>query len=147
MSEDTFRLIYQSRYQIPSDQHRAEIGTLFGKARSNNKKLGITGELLVFGDAFVQALEGDETIVRDLFATIEKDYRHDSVAVVEAGGVPERVFSKWSMARVSEDGAPDITLIAHVDGIHRAATRDTTPEQETVLDVMREAARSGSHAN
>lgn len=147
MSEDTFRLIYRSRNQIPADQRKVELGTLFGKARSNNKKHGITGALLVFGDTFVQALEGDESVVRDLFATIEKDYRHDSVALVETGDVPERVFSKWSMARVSEDGAPDIALIAHVDGIHRAATRNTTPEQETVLDVMREAARSGSTAN
>lgn len=146
MPEDTFRLIYRSRNQIPSDQRKAELGVLFGRARSNNKKQGVTGALLVFGDTFVQALEGDESTVRDLFATIEKDYRHDSVAVVEAGDVAERVFSKWSMARVSEDGAPDITLIAHVDGIHRAATRDTTPEQETVLDVMRQAARSGSDA-
>ncbi len=147
MPEDTFRLIYRSRNQIPAEQRKVELGTLFGKARSNNKKHGVTGALLVFGDTFVQALEGDESVVRDLFATIEKDYRHDSVALVETGDVPERVFAKWSMARVSEGDAPDITLIAHVDGIHRAATRNTTPEQETVLDVMREAARNGSNAN
>ena len=146
MPEDTFRLIYRSRNQIPAGQRKAELGTLFGKARSNNKKQGVTGALLVFGDTFVQALEGDESVVRDLFATIEKDYRHDSVTLVETRDVPERVFAKWSMARVSEDGAPDIALIAHVDGIHRAAIQNTTPEQETVLDVMREAARSGSDA-
>jgi len=146
MSEDTFRLIYRSRNQIPAEQRKVELGALFGKARSNNKKHDITGALLLSDDWFVQALEGDETAVRDLFAHIEKDYRHDAVSVVESGGVPERVFSKWSMARVSEDGAPDITLIAHVDGIHRASTRGTTPEQETVLDVMREAAQSGSNA-
>lgn len=66
----------------------------------------MTGALLVFGEAFVQALEGEETIVRDLYATIEKDYRHDGVALVEAGAVPERVFAKWSMARVSETAGP-----------------------------------------
>lgn len=147
MPEETFRLIYRSRNQIPVDQRKVELGSLFGKARSNNKKQSITGALLVFGDTFVQALEGDESAVRDLFATIEKDYRHDSVTVVETGDVPERVFAKWSMARVSEDGSPDIALIAHVDGIHRAATQNTTPEQETVLDVMREAARSDSNAS
>ena len=94
MPEDILRLIYRSHNQIPSDQRRAERGVLFGKARSNSKKQDVTGALLVLGDVFVQALEGDETIVRDLFATNEKDYRHDSVGGVEAGDVPERVFSK-----------------------------------------------------
>jgi len=68
------------------------------------------------------------------------------VALAETGDVPERVLAKWPVARVSGDGAPDIALIARVDGIHRADTQNTTPEQETMLDVMREAARSGSDA-
>ena len=37
-------------------------------------------------------------------------------------------------------------LIAHRDGISPAASRGTTPDQETVLDVMRQAVRSDTHA-
>lgn len=146
MSEDTFRLIYRSRNQIPADQRTVGLGTLLGKTRSNNKKQAPPAHCSFSGDTFGQASESDESIVRDLFATIGKDYRHDSVALVETGDVPERVLAKWPVARVSGDGAPDIALIARVDGIHRADTQNTTPEQETVLDVMREAARSGSDA-
>lgn len=36
---------------------------------------------------------------------------------------PGRVFGHWSMARVSEDGEPDIPLIAQTDGISPAAGR------------------------
>lgn len=142
----TFRLIYRSRNLIPGDQRKTELGSLFGTARSNNKQQGITGALLLSDDWFVQALEGDETAVRALFAHIEKDPRHDSVSVIETGSAGERVFSKWAMARVAADGEPDIALIAHVDGIHRAARRSTTPDQESVLDTMRDAARGDSHA-
>ena len=54
--------------------------------------------------------------------------------------VSGRVFGHWSMARVSEDGEPDIPLIAHTDGISPAAGRRISPEAAQVLDVMREAA-------
>jgi hypothetical protein len=45
------------------------------------------------------------------------------------------------MARVAAEGEKDIALIAHVDGIHRAAPQRTTDDQESVLDRMRDAAR------
>lgn len=75
-----------------------------------------------------------------MFARIERDSRHDAVELVNTG-VEERVFARWAMAN---DDKPDIPLIAHVDGIHRAAGRATTADQESVLDVMREAARGGA---
>jgi DNA gyrase inhibitor GyrI len=143
-SEETFRLMYRSRNRIPADRRKVELGALFSEARSNNKKQQITGALLTSGDCFVQVLEGEETAVRSLFSRIETDPRHDSVSLLETQPVDGRVFSRWAMAKVSEEGKPDIPLIAHVDGISPAAGRGTTPEQEAVLDVMRDAAR-GSH--
>ena len=50
------------------------------------------------------------------------------------------------MARVSADGEPDIPMIAHKDGIAPAASRGTTPAQEAVLDVLRQATRDDAHA-
>jgi Sensors of blue-light using FAD len=61
--------------------------------------------------------------VRALFATIERDGRHEEVSIMEIGEVPERLFSRWAMARVSADGDPDIPLIARTDGISPAASR------------------------
>lgn len=135
-----FRLEYRSHNRIPAADRKVEHGELFGLARSFNKRSNICGALLLHGDTFVQVLEGDESAVRDLCAHIEKVWRHDTVTIVETATVPERVFGRWAMARVAAEGEPDITLIAHVDGIHRAASRGTTPEQEAVLDVMRHAA-------
>lgn len=137
----TFRLMYRSRDLIADSERGVALGTLFSTARANNKALGISGALLVDSDRFVQTLEGEEVAVRALFARIEKDERHDHVELLSAGTVAGRVFARWSMARVGQDGQPDIPLIAHVDGISPAAGRGTTPEQDSVLDVMRAAAR------
>ncbi len=97
-------------------------------------------------DWFVQVLEGQECAVRSLYALIEKDPRHDSVSLLETRTVDERVFSRWAMAKVAEDGEPDIPLIAHRDGISPAAGRGTTPEQDELLAFMRDSAVGDSHA-
>ncbi len=136
----TFRLMYRSRDRISPDERKVALGALFTKARSNNKALGVTGALLVDGDQFVQTLEGDEPEVRTLFDRIKADPRHDSVELISTEMVPERVFARWSMARVGHDGEPDIALIAHTDGISPASSRGGTPGQVGVLEAMRRAA-------
>lgn len=138
-----YRLLYRSRSRIPEPTRRAELGQLFTAARSHNKQKGITGALLLSEDVFVQTLEGEEQEVQALLARIRADTRHDSLEVLETGLVDSRVFARWAMAKVAEaDDQPDINLIAHEKGIHTAASRgDATPQQEAVLQVMRDAAR------
>lgn len=138
----SFRLIYRSRSRIPAERRKAALGTLFSTARSKNKLADITGALLIKDDWFVQTLEGDETAVRALYARIESDPRHDSLALLQATLVDERVFSRWSMAELSEDPEEqDTFLIAHKDGISPAASLHPTTQQESVLRTMRAAAR------
>lgn len=144
MSDDpTFRLIYRSHNRIPVHDRKAELGAIFSKARSSNSKKDVTGALLTHEDWFVQALEGDESTVRDLYERIYRDRRHEKVAVLFAEQVPDRVFSRWAMARVSADGEPDIPLIMNIQkgGAVPAARRPTTPEQESLLDFMRDSIR------
>ena len=140
-AEGTFRLMYRSRSRIPAEKGKAELGALFSQARSNNKRSGITGALLLTDEWFVQVLEGDEAKVRGVYTRSAHDSRHDSLTVIESGTVGGRVFSRWAMARVSEGGEPDIPLIAHQDGISPAAGRGTTAEQDQLLDVMRSVAK------
>ncbi|WP_300015192.1 BLUF domain-containing protein [Pseudonocardia sp.] len=142
-SEGVIRLIYRSRNRIVEDRRKVALGSLFSQARSNNKERNICGALLLSDNWFVQVLEA---VVRRLYEKIEKDPRHEHVELLETTPIAERVFGRWAMAKVSEDGEPDITLIAHRDGIHRAHTRGTTPEQEEILSVMRHAARGDKHA-
>ena len=139
------RLIYRSHDLIPEPERRAGLGELFSAARASNKRQGVTGALLVRGDVFVQTLEGDEGVVQALLGRIEADPRHDGLEVLQTSLGAERVFARWTMARVGEDpDEPDVNLIAHEKGISPASSRgDGTPAQEAVLAVMRDAARTG----
>jgi hypothetical protein len=136
-----FQLIYRSTSRIGPEDRKQELGALFSIARSRNKERHITGALLCTDDTFVQLLEGDEAAVRAVFDRISRDPRHDAVALLASGLVADRVFSRWAMAEVADDGSSDTPLIAHTDGISPAAGRRTTPEQDRVLGLMRVAAR------
>jgi hypothetical protein len=137
-----FRLIYRSRSQLTPEERGTELGGIFTVARRSNKALGITGALLITDDAFAQTLEGDAQAVRELFARIEHDPRHDSVHVLEAGPADGRVFGRWAMAKVAESGGPDIRMLSNASrGQIVAAGPDphVTPEQERVIGFMRES--------
>ena len=135
-----FRLIYRSRDRIDPARRNSDLGELFTGARSNNKRLNVTGALLISEQFFVQTLEGEQEVVRTLFARIEKDPRHDAVTIIKAGTTDERVFPRWAMARVDDASARTETyLIAHENGIAPASDRGTTPAQRTVLGAMRDA--------
>ena len=138
-----YRLIYRSRNRIPEAARRAELGELFSQARSHNKKHSITGALLLLDDVFVQTLEGGEDEVQALLERIRADRRHDSLEVLDTTLIDGRVFPRWAMARVAAvDDEPDLPLIAHKDGVAAAMPRgDSTPAQEEVLRVMRDASR------
>src|SRR3954452_3572979 len=116
-----FQLIYRSTSRIGPEDRKQELGALFSIARSRNKERHITGALLCTDDTFVQLLEGDETAVRGVFDHISRDPRHDAVALLASGLVADRVFSRWAMAEVADDGSSDTPLIAHTDGISPAA--------------------------
>jgi hypothetical protein len=138
-----FRLIYRSRSRIGAADRKYQLGEIFSVARSSNKKLGVTGALLITDDEFVQALEGPEPMVRELYTKINKDKRHEHVELLESGDVSGRVFGRWAMAKVAADGEPDIPLLTNVDkgGITPAQPRPRTEAQETVLAVMRQSLR------
>jgi hypothetical protein len=140
----TFRLIYRSHNRIPQGDRKAQLGSIFSVARSGNAKKDVTGALLTHGDWFVQTLEGDEATVRGLYDHIYRDSRHESVTVLFADTVDGRAFGRWAMAAVGDEGEPDIPLIMNVTkgGAVKAAPRPTTPEQEQVLDTMRDAVRA-----
>lgn len=143
-SEPVFRLIYRSHMLIPSEENTTQLGEIFTTARRNNKRLGVTGALVISEDSFVQALEGDESVVRDLYTTIAQDERHDEVNVLEEKTIDERTFGRWAMAKVATDGSPDIRLVSNASKGRIVAApgvdASITPEQEMVLASMRESA-------
>jgi Sensors of blue-light using FAD len=97
-----FRLVYvSSATQLFS---KTDLLDLLVKAREKNHRLGITGMLLYKDGDFMQALEGEEAVVRELFARVERDPRHDGIVVLleevvlqQDDNAEERIFPEWSM--------------------------------------------------
>ena len=97
-----FRLVYVSTATHLFSQ--AELVDLLAQARVKNQRLGVTGMLLYHDGNFMQVLEGEEAVVRELFACIERDPRHHGSIVLLEEHVDRqhpdhetRVFADWSM--------------------------------------------------
>lgn len=145
-----FRLVYRSRSLLDGAARESDLAAILASARANNGRLGITGALLVWQDAFVQVLEGDEAAVRAVYRVIRRDERHERVRLVDADTVPDRVFARWSMARVGDDDGVDIPVAMDRPGVaDRPGARLVPdapilgdPRQGTLLDLMRDYARA-----
>ena len=74
-----------------------ELLELLRQSRDHNASLGITGLLLYRKGIFMQALEGEETAVRALYARIGEDPRHHHVSTLLAVPTTGRQFPQWSM--------------------------------------------------
>ena len=66
-------------------------------SRRNNARTGITGLLLYKDGTFMQALEGEQRTVLDLYGTILRDDRHRTVVSLIRFAITERFFPDWSM--------------------------------------------------
>ncbi len=70
---------------------------ILAKSRRANADAGITGMLLYRDGNFMQALEGEEEAVRDLYARIRRDPRHLGIVTLVEGEREDRCFGDWSM--------------------------------------------------
>lgn len=102
---EVYFLVYAS---VPAELavDPAELLRLLEVSRRNNRRLDVTGMLLYKEGLFLQMLEGEESVVKQLYTKISLDARHHSLAVVVDGRTDRRLFSDWSMSfRNLEDPA------------------------------------------
>jgi len=77
---------------------RADLDGILAQSHANNERLGISGALLYKGGNLMQVLEGEQTAVEGLYATISRDPRHSGAIRILEGPQPGRQFPGWSMA-------------------------------------------------
>lgn len=99
-----FQLVYISTARAPIEP--ALLDSVLAASRANNAKAGVTGLLVAGTRRFLQALEGPEQAVLDIYSRIKKDPRHHALVLLTGRGVEQRAFGDWSMAceRVVEEG-------------------------------------------
>ena len=120
MKDKIFYLVYVSSavrlFSTP------ELLAILGKFKRNNELLGITGMLLYKDGNFIQALEGLEKNVRDLFAKVSCDRRHRGVLILAEGFRDERQFSDWSMGFRNLDEADARTTPGYSEFLNTSLT-------------------------
>ncbi|MET0342662.1 MAG: BLUF domain-containing protein [Polyangiales bacterium] len=92
-------LVYISAAKRKCDP--SELAEILEVARRNNARLGVSGILLYDNGSFLQVLEGDEAVVRELYEKIARDPRHDRVTVLSEHDTDARSFGDWTMGYVS----------------------------------------------
>ena len=92
--EDLKHVIYVSR---PTHFDHMVLDNLLITSRSNNSKIGVTGNLICHSDLFLQMLEGPPTIVHRLYETILVDNRHADIVKLRDEKSERRLFPSWAM--------------------------------------------------
>lgn len=106
-------LLYLSRSRLHAENRDRQMSEMLRAAISRNLDSGITGALVATGTDFAQVLEGEESAVANVMASIMLDRRHDHVRIVSRESVAERNFPNWGMALVGYE--PETTsLIATI---------------------------------
>lgn len=94
--EPLYSVVYHSS-ETPG-QGSIDRAELLAHARARNRVVGVTGMLLAENGRFVQELEGPESVVRELMATIAADPRHEHVRILLEEPIAARRFPDWAMA-------------------------------------------------
>lgn len=78
--------------------------------REKNKRLAVTGILLLIQGKFVQYIEGQASEIDKVYEKIKVDTRHDELVLLDSGKIEKRQFKDWSMAykKVGDDEIKDI---------------------------------------
>lgn len=78
-----------------------ELDRIYLRAQSANTRAGITGLLLFYEGAFLQALEGPAAGVTSLAEKIRRDRRHSGIITLESAPIEERAFPDSPMRFVA----------------------------------------------
>lgn len=86
------------------------IERLLFQIREKNKRLAITGILLLIQGKFVQYIEGQSTEIDKVYEKIKLDSRHNELVLLDSGEIDKRQFKDWSMAykKIGDDQIKEI---------------------------------------
>ena len=92
--EDLKHVIYVSR---PTHFDHMVLDNILETSRSNNREVGVTGNLICHSDLFLQMLEGPSDAVHRLYEKILNDDRHADIVKLRDEKSELKLFPSWSM--------------------------------------------------
>jgi len=128
-----FQLVYTCALQ--ADVSPAEVHEIAKSSRSRNMKLGLTGILLCKDGSVLQVLEGEKTVVTELYDRIEKDPRVKNSLVLIKRMTPTREFPNWSMGYRNAD-IDETSFHLTATTLSDAMPQDLSPELDTIGSIF-----------
>ena len=105
------RTLYISHSAGP--QTSTMTGSILKTALSFNKVNQITGVLCQGTGFFIQMLEGERSIINQLYSRIIRDSRHKDVELVGFEEINQRKFKQWSMALIDLSDTDPMVVLQH----------------------------------
>jgi hypothetical protein len=132
-----------SQTQVLRDK---DIEDMLFQIREKNKRLAITGVLLLIQGKFVQYIEGIAPEIDKVYHSIENDTRHNELILLDSGEIESRQFKDWSMAYKKVGDEEIKAIVGHnaldLDELFLLPSRQKT---HPVLKVLYNFTHSLSH--
>jgi hypothetical protein len=135
MIHQLVQLAYVSRAAALETSARSE---LLKQARTDNARRQLTGMLISLGDIYVQALEGERSMVEAVFHTIARDERHSQVTQLFLRPISERMFTPWKMGYW--DGRSHTPMPRSIEDITAAAAEQLLRHARSSMTLARRTA-------
>jgi hypothetical protein len=117
------------------DMSDKDLQALLKKARASNEILGITGMLLYRDRFFIQALEGEQTVLENLYAIISTDERHRNVILIYEKPIQQRRFPNWTMGFNKTDSTDTETIKGYTDFLQQP-TPESFSQYANEVDIL-----------
>jgi hypothetical protein len=114
---------------------QAELAALLAQSREKNSKINVTGILMYADGTFIQALEGEQKDVDDLYEVIQRDIRHKNVIEIVSGYEEKRTFPDWLMAFLAPAPGKMAELTGYINPLNNALFKGG--QENTILNVLR----------
>jgi uncharacterized protein (UPF0297 family) len=121
------RAFYISRSAGP--QTSTITGSILKTALVFNKINQITGVLCQGDGFFLQMIEGERSIINQLYGRIARDSRHKEVELVKFEEITQRKYSQWSMALIDLSDTDPMVVMQHPEFDPYSASSATLEQQ------------------
>jgi uncharacterized protein (UPF0297 family) len=121
------RAFYISRSAGP--QTSVVTGSILKTAMGFNRVNQITGVLCQGDGFFLQMIEGERSVINQLYGRIARDSRHKDVELVKFEEISQRKYSQWSMALIDLSDTDPMVVMQHPEFDPYSASSATLEQQ------------------
>ena len=110
-----------------------QVEEIFKKTNAHNNGNGITGILLFSEGNFFQVIEGEKSIILDLYDKIQQDKRHQNIIKIFGREIKEENFVNYETEFISEKKKQNLETVD--DYLNNIRSLDQ-PSQNAVRNIL-----------